>query len=72
VINHQASSFGLIDRLENQRDAKAGTVIDGQTISDQTGVTFSSSIAPGIAEGIEVIYGNVPPEFGVGRVSEHA
>src|SRR5882724_9728077 len=39
-------------------------VIDGQTISDQTGVTFSNSIDPGIAQGIEVIYGNVPAEFG--------
>ena len=34
-------------------------VIDGQTISDQTGVTFSNSIDPGIAQSIEVIYGNV-------------
>ncbi len=71
-MNHEASSFSLIDRLENQRDARASTVIDGQTISDQTGVTFSSSIAPGIAEGIEVIYGNVPAELGVRRVSEIA
>jgi Carboxypeptidase regulatory-like domain len=39
-------------------------VIDGQTISDQTGVTFSNSIDPGIAQSIEVIYGNVPAEFG--------
>ncbi|MGH9421265.1 MAG: carboxypeptidase regulatory-like domain-containing protein, partial [Thermoanaerobaculia bacterium] len=39
-------------------------VIDGQTISDQTGVTFSNSIDPGIAQGIEVIYGNIPAEFG--------
>src|SRR5207302_6284404 len=39
-------------------------VIDGQTIADQTGVTFSNSIDPGIAQGIEVIYGNVPAEFG--------
>jgi hypothetical protein len=39
-------------------------VIDGQTISDQTGVTFSNSIDPGIAQGIEVIYGNTPAEFG--------
>jgi outer membrane cobalamin receptor len=39
-------------------------VIDGQTISDQTGVTFSNSIDPGIAQAIEVIYGNVPAEFG--------
>ena len=39
-------------------------VIDGQTISDQTGATFSNSIDPGIAQSIEVIYGNVPAEFG--------
>jgi hypothetical protein len=39
-------------------------VVDGQTISDQTGITFSNSIDPGIAQGIEVIYGNVPAEFG--------
>lgn len=39
-------------------------VIDGQTISDQTGVTFSDSIDPGIARSMEVIYGNVPAEYG--------
>ncbi len=39
-------------------------VIDGQTIADQTGVTFSNSIDPGIAQSLEVIYGNVPAEFG--------
>lgn len=39
-------------------------VIDGQIISDQTGITFSNSIDPGIAQSIEVIYGNVPAEFG--------
>jgi hypothetical protein len=39
-------------------------VIDGQTIADQTGVTFSNSIDPGIAQSIEIIYGNVPAEFG--------
>ena len=39
-------------------------VIDGQTIADQTGVTFSNSIDPGIAQSMEVIYGNVPAEFG--------
>ncbi|MBZ5640579.1 MAG: TonB-dependent receptor [Acidobacteriia bacterium] len=39
-------------------------VVDGQTISDQTGVTFSNSIDPGIAQSIEVVYGNVPAEFG--------
>ncbi|HYM61930.1 MAG TPA: TonB-dependent receptor [Thermoanaerobaculia bacterium] len=39
-------------------------VVDGQTIADQTGVTFSNSIDPGIAQGIEIIYGNVPAEYG--------
>jgi hypothetical protein len=39
-------------------------VIDGQTISDQAGVTFSNSIDPGIAQSMEVIYGNVPAEYG--------
>ena len=39
-------------------------VVDGQTISDQTGMTFSNSIDPGIAESVEIIYGNVPAEYG--------
>jgi hypothetical protein len=39
-------------------------VIDGQTISDQTGATFSNSIDPGIAQSVEVVYGNVPAEYG--------
>jgi hypothetical protein len=39
-------------------------VIDGQTISDQIGVTFSNSVDPGIAQSMEIIYGNVPAEFG--------
>src|SRR5262249_5918535 len=39
-------------------------VLDGQTISDQTGMTFSNSIDPGIAQSLEVIYGNVPAEYG--------
>jgi hypothetical protein len=39
-------------------------VVDGQTISDQTGVTFSNSIDPGIAESLEIVYGNVPAEYG--------
>jgi hypothetical protein len=39
-------------------------VIDGQTISDQTGATFSNSIDPGIAQSMEVIYGNIPAEYG--------
>jgi hypothetical protein len=44
--------------------SQAEYIVDGQTIADQTGVTFSNSIDPGIAQGIEVIYGNVPAEFG--------
>jgi len=39
-------------------------VVDGQTISDQTGITFSNSIDPGIAQSLEVVYGNVPAEYG--------
>jgi hypothetical protein len=39
-------------------------VIDGQTISDQTGITFSNSIDPGIAQSMEVVYGDVPAEYG--------
>ena len=39
-------------------------VLDGQTISDQTGVTFSNSIDPGIAQSIEVVYGNVEAQYG--------
>jgi hypothetical protein len=44
--------------------SQAEFVIDGQTISDQTGVTFSNSLDPGIAQSLEVIYGNVPAEYG--------
>ena len=44
--------------------SQAQYVVDGQTISDQTGVTFSNSIDPGIAQSVEVIYGNVPAEYG--------
>ena len=39
-------------------------VVDGQPISDQIGVTFSNSIDPGILQSTEVIYGNVPAEYG--------
>lgn len=39
-------------------------VIDGQPISDQVGVTFSNSIDPGILQSAEVIYGNIPAEYG--------
>jgi hypothetical protein len=44
--------------------SQAEFVIDGQTVSDQTGVTFSNSLDPGIAQSLEVIYGNVPAEYG--------
>jgi hypothetical protein len=44
--------------------SQAQFVIDGQTVSDQTGATFSNSIDPGIAQSMEVIYGNVPAEYG--------
>ena len=39
-------------------------VVDGQPISDQIGITFSNSIDPGILQATEVIYGNVPAEYG--------
>jgi hypothetical protein len=39
-------------------------VIDGQPISDQVGVTFSNSIDPAILQSAEVIYGNIPAEYG--------
>lgn len=39
-------------------------IVDGQPISDQIGITFSNSIDPGILQGAEVIYGNVPAEYG--------
>ena len=39
-------------------------VVDGQPISDQIGITFSNSIDPGILQSAEVIYGNVPAEYG--------
>jgi hypothetical protein len=39
-------------------------VVDGQPISDQVGVTFSNSIDPGILQSAEVIYGNIPSEYG--------
>jgi hypothetical protein len=44
--------------------SQAEFVIDGQTVSDQTGVTFSNSLDPEIAQSLEVIYGNVPAEYG--------
>lgn len=39
-------------------------VIDGQPIGDQIGITFSNSIDPGVAEGIEIITGGIPAEYG--------
>ena len=39
-------------------------VVDGQPISDQIGITFSNSIDPTILQSTEVIYGNVPAEYG--------
>jgi hypothetical protein len=39
-------------------------VVDGQPISDQIGITFSNSVDPRILQSAEVIYGNVPAEFG--------
>ncbi|HTO76452.1 MAG TPA: TonB-dependent receptor [Thermoanaerobaculia bacterium] len=39
-------------------------VVDGQPIADQIGITFSNSIDPGILQSAEVIYGNVPAEYG--------
>ena len=39
-------------------------IVDGQPISDQIGITFSNSIDPRILQSAEVIYGNVPAEYG--------
>jgi hypothetical protein len=39
-------------------------VIDGQPIGDQVGISFSSSLDPGIAEGIEIVTGGIAAEFG--------
>jgi hypothetical protein len=39
-------------------------IVDGQPIADQIGITFSNSIDPGILQSAEVIYGNVPAEYG--------
>src|SRR5205085_1148916 len=47
-------------------DIRSAVPVDQQiklTVA-QLGVTFSNSIDPGIAQGIEIIYGNVPAEFG--------
>ncbi len=39
-------------------------VIDGQPIGDQVGITFSNSLNPGVAEGIEIVTGGIPAEYG--------
>jgi hypothetical protein len=39
-------------------------VIDGQPIGDQVGITFSNSLNPAIAQGIEITTGGVPAEYG--------
>jgi hypothetical protein len=39
-------------------------VIDGQPIGDQVGISFSNSLNPAIAEGIEIVTGGIPAEFG--------
>jgi len=39
-------------------------VIDGQPIGDQVGITFSNSLNPAIAEGIEIVTGGTPAEYG--------
>jgi hypothetical protein len=39
-------------------------VIDGQPIGDQVGISFSNSLDPGIAEGIEIVTGGIAAEFG--------
>src|SRR6202166_2942501 len=39
-------------------------VIDGQSIGDQVGITFSNSLNPAVAQGIEIVTGGVPAEYG--------
>lgn len=39
-------------------------VVDGQPIGDQVGITFSNSLNPAIAQGIEITTGGVPAEYG--------
>src|SRR6202171_5464704 len=39
-------------------------VVDGQPISDQIGITFSNSVDPRMLQSVEVIYGNIPAEYG--------
>jgi len=39
-------------------------VIDGQPIGDQVGISFSNSLNPAIAEGIEIVTGGIAAEYG--------
>jgi hypothetical protein len=39
-------------------------VVDGQPIGDQVGITFSNSLDPAIAEGVEIVTGGIPAEYG--------
>jgi hypothetical protein len=39
-------------------------VIDGQPIGDQVGISFSNSLNPAVAEGIEIVTGGIAAEFG--------
>jgi hypothetical protein len=39
-------------------------VVDGQPIGDQVGITFSNSLNPAVAQGIEIVTGGVPAEYG--------
>jgi hypothetical protein len=39
-------------------------VIDGQPIGDQVGITFSNSLNPQIAQGVEIVTGGIPAEYG--------
>jgi len=39
-------------------------VVDGQPIGDQVGITFSNSLNPQIAQGVEIVTGGIPAEYG--------
>jgi hypothetical protein len=39
-------------------------VIDGQPIGDQVGITFSNSLNPQVAQGVEIVTGGIPAEYG--------
>ena len=39
-------------------------VIDGQPIGDMIGITFSNSFNPGVVEGMEIVTGGIPAEYG--------